>query len=205
MSPVKRAIGVLTKSRPTLAASAQEPATTASLFTGYALLIAALPAIGSLLALLLFAGSALGYILVQSLILLLLMYALREIGVTFLTGLVAGALAPRLGGQDNAVGAMKLVVYAATAIFVAGFLAAVLGPAVPELSLLLRLAGFGFAGYLLYVGSGPLLGVPQNQAAIFAGVLTVIWFILYLIAEWIIMRLFVSMLFTSAMGSGFGA
>jgi hypothetical protein len=163
MSPVKRAIAVLTQPRPTLAASAQEPATTASLFTGYALLIAALPAIGSLLALLLFAGSALGYILVQSLILLLLMYALREIGVTFLTGLVAGALAPRLGGQDNAVGAMKAGGIRRHRDLRRRLPRCRARPAVPELSLLLRLAGFGFAGYLSMSAAGPCLAFRRTR------------------------------------------
>jgi hypothetical protein len=204
MNVINRAVAVLTRPRPTLAASAQEPATTSTLFTGYGLPLAALPVIGSLLALLLFAASVIGSFLLPTLIMLLLMFALRDVAVTFVMGRIAGALASRLGGQSNKAAAMKLVVYAATAIWVAGFFAAVLGALMPEASVILRFAGFGMACYLLYVGSGPLLGIPQNQAGIFAGLLTVLWFIIYLTAEWIVMRLYVSMLYSSAMGGGLG-
>jgi hypothetical protein len=200
MNPINRAVAILTRPRPTFAASAPEPATLATLFQGYALPLAALPAIGSLLALLLFAGSAIGSILVPTLVVLLLMFALRDVGVTFLMGRIAGALAPRLGGRREVVGAMKLMVYAATAIWIAGFLGALLRPVSPELSILLLFAGFGLAGYLISVGSGPLLGVPQDRAPILAILLTIIWFGIYLTAEWIIMRLYVSLLYSSIAG-----
>lgn len=198
MSFVTRATNLLTQPKPELARAASEPTTTAGLFTGYAAILALLPAIGALLALLLFAGSAISYFLGQTLVLLVLTYLVRDLGLTFGIGLLINALAANFGGQKNSLNAMKLAVYAATPIWIAGFLFALLAFALGGIGYLILLLGFGFAGYIIYLGCGPLLGVPQNQAPVLAGILTVVWLVLYIVVERLLSNLFLSMLFGSA-------
>ena len=200
MNPINRAIAVLSQPRPAMSAAAGEPATTGSLIGGYAAILALLPAIGALLALVLFAGAALGYIIGSMLVLLVLVYALRDLGLTILMGVIINALAPAMGGRKDGVGALKLAVYAATAIWVASFLYALLAP-LGAIAYLVLLAGFGFAGFLLYLGCGPILGVPQAQAAAFAGATTVIWLVLYIVVEQLLQQIFLRMLIGGAMRS----
>jgi|GEM_PF-5146635 len=202
MNQFNRAIAVLTQPGPEMTRAAQDPVPGRTLFTTYALVLGALPALGALLGIIIFAGSALAYVLVPTLISLLLVYLLRDVGLTYAVGLGANALAPKLGGQRRKDQALKLAIYAATPIWVAGFLAALLIP-LGGLTYMVLLAGFGFAGYILYLGCGPLLGVPQNQAAAFAAVLTIAWLILYFLVMQIVQRVFFSMLFGGAVG-GYG-
>ncbi len=202
MNPINRAIAVLTQPRPTMSAAAAEPATTASLVGGYAAILALLPAIGALLGLLLFAGSALSYIIGSTLVLLVLMYALRDLGLTVVMGLIINALAPAMGGRKDSVGAMKLAVYAGTAIWVAGFLYGILAP-LGAIAYLVLLAGFALAGFIVYQGCGPLVGIPQNQAPAFAGIVTVGWLVLYFIVEQLLQQIFFRMVIGSAM-RGYG-
>ena len=200
MNPINRAIAVLTQTRPTMSAAAAEPATTGGLIGGYAAILALLPAIGALLGLLLFAGAAISYVFGSMLVMLVLMYALRDLGLAVGMGFIINALAPAMGGRKDAIGAMKLAVYAATAIWVAGFLYGLLAP-LGAIGYLVLLAGFALAGYILYLGAEPLVGVPQNQAPAFAAVTTVIWLVLYFVIEQILQQIFFRMMIGSAIRS----
>jgi hypothetical protein len=204
MNLIERARAILTRPKLGIAGTAAEPATTSSLVSGYAALLAALPALGMLFALILFAGGSLASGIGYALILLLLLYLLRDLGLTLLMGMVAKPLSKAFGGSGDGMNAMKLAVYAATPIWIAGFIFALLAPLVGSLAYLLLLAGFAYAGYILYLGSGPLLAVPQAQAPIFAGIMTVTWLILWFLANDLVSRIVLSMVFSGAMrGYGF--
>jgi hypothetical protein len=144
------------------------------------------------------AGAALSYLIGPTLVMAVLLYALRDLGLTLLIGIILAALAPNFGGQNNKMGGMKLAVYAATPIWIAGLLAGVLGFLGGVVYLLLLLA-FAFAGYLIYLGCRPLLGVPEKQAPVVAGITAVIWLVLYFVVEQIVSRIFLSMVMGSAM------
>lgn len=204
MNFVQRAIGVLSKPQVELPRAAAEPATTGGLIGGYAAILAALPAIGIFFATLLTVGryGGLGAMIGPVLLLILLTYALRDLGLTILVGLAAPALAPSLGGQKNAIGGMKLAVYAATPIWVAGFVGALLGALAGALYWLLLIAGFGYAGYIIFLACRPLLGVPEQQAPAFAGILTVGWLVLFVVTEMIVSNIFISMMFRGSYGYG---
>jgi hypothetical protein len=204
MNLIERARAILTRPKLGIAGTAAEPATTSSLVSGYAALLASLPALGMLFALILFAGGSLASGIGYALILLLLLYLLRDLGLTLLMGMVAKPLSKAFGGSGDGMNAMKLAVYAATPIWIAGFIFALLAPLVGSLAYLLLLAGFAYAGYILYLGSGPLLAVPQAQAPIFAGIMTVTWLILWFLANDLVSRIVLSMVFSGAMrGYGF--
>ncbi len=133
---------------------ALEPATIRSLFTGYAMPLAAIgpvcSAIGSLLFgrlhpdpvfVLVFAGVS--YVL--------------TLAATFLIGLVIEALAPTFGGVKDRVQAMKVAVYGSTA----SWLARIFG-LVPLLALLTILGLYSL--YLYYVGLPRVMRTGEDKA-----------------------------------------
>lgn len=187
MNFVTRAINILAQPKAELQRAAVEPATTASLITGYALLLAALPAVGNLLGTLLFAGPYLGDRIVWTLVESILLFLLRDLGLTLLIGVIATALAPNFGGQANKVGGMKLAVYAATPIWLMSFLASLLPN--ETLHYLLLIIGFAYAGYLLFLGCRPFLAVPDAQAPAVAGILAIIWLVAYILVGTILSRI----------------
>jgi hypothetical protein len=196
MNLVARTLNILTQPKPELARAAAEPLNSAAVIAGYAAILAALPALGTLLSGIISSGSYLGYTIGTLLVLALVFYFIRDLGITILMGIIAAALAPNFGGMSNKDGAMKLVCYAATPIWIASFIGALLSFAVPQLGIILVVLGFGYAGYLLYLGCRPLLGVPDNQAPAVAGILTVIWLVLYFLVAAVFVRIF--------LGGGYG-
>lgn len=194
MNPISRAIAVLTAPGPTANKAAGEPATTQGLIVGYGAPLSALPALAMLIITLISAGGYLGSIIVNLILTFIATWLIRDLGVAVVIGLALSALAPNFGGRKDNVNAMKLVLLAATPIWIAALLMVLLVWLVPTLgglAYLILLLGFGYAGYILYLGVGPMLGVPQAQAPVVAGIATVAWLVLYFVAEQIIARIFI--------------
>lgn len=184
MNVVNRAINILTKPRTEWAVIAAEPATVGGLFTGYAMILAALPAIGSLLGTFLFYGAYPG--LVTFAIATALVAYLVGLGVVYLMGIIVAALAPSFGGANDQVPAMKMVVYAATPVWVIGFLAQLVMPMNFGLGMLVMLAAYGYAAYQLYLASTSVVKVAPDKAVGFTIVTIVIWFIVAMVVTMII-------------------
>jgi hypothetical protein len=87
--------------------------------------------------------------------------------------LIADALAPSFDGSRNQVSAAKLIVYASTPVWVAGFF-----HFIPGLAWLISLAGFAYGAYLIYLGATALMKVPEVKAGGYTGVVLVIWIVL---------------------------
>jgi hypothetical protein len=203
MNIVQRATGILTQPRPEWSRIAAEPASTGSLFTGYAAILAAAPlAVQILVALVLAgAGGAIAGIVggVFSIALAL--------AIIFVMGIIANALAPSFGGVRNDIGAMKLVVYSATPIWVMGILTALLG-LIPLLGalvgLVLQLLAFAYAAYLISLGAPAVMRVNPQQALVYALILAAIWFVIYLVVIAIV-GIIVAAMFGAAMIAGAAA
>ena len=88
---------------------APEPATVAGLYTGYACILAAIPAIASILGTFLF----LHWAILPIIVIAVLGYVAQLLGV-FISAFVIDALAPSFGAQKNQIQALKLTVYSAT-------------------------------------------------------------------------------------------
>jgi hypothetical protein len=128
-----------------------EPATVGGLYTGYACILAAIPAIATVLQGLLFAHS-----LVLGVVLGVLTYVASLAGV-FIMALIIDALAPSFGAQKSQIQALKLTVYSYTASWVAGILTIV-----PILGLLAGLAGL-YGLYIMYLGLPKLMKSPADK------------------------------------------
>lgn len=170
---IERVRSILVTPKTTWPVIAEEPATTASIFKGYVLILAAVPALfGFLDAALIgynipFGGTIrIGFGLALSSA--LLGYCLSLVGV-FIAAFIVNALAPTFGGQQNSVQALKAVAYAYTASWIAG-----VGAIVPYLSLLIAIAGAVYSIYLLYLGLPPNMKVSQERAAGYTAVVVVV-------------------------------
>jgi hypothetical protein len=189
MNFVQRAINLVVQPKAELTRAAVEPATQAGLIGGYAAILALLPAIGGLLGVFIATLrylSAFASILLGSIISILLLYAVRDLGLTVLMGVIFAALAPNFGGQRNSIGALKLAVYAATPIWIMMFLGGLLSFTPAPLEYLFMIIGFGYAGFIIYVGAKPLLGVPEQQAPAVAAIGTIVWLVLYILLTYVL-------------------
>lgn len=132
-----------------------EFATTKSLFTRHAMILAAIGPVCSLLGGQLMPIMGVKLSIVGAIVVALVSYGMSLLGV-FLLGLIINALAPNFGGTANKVQAMKLAVYSWTAAWLAGVFGLI-----PMLGILAILGLYSF--YLLFVGLPILMKVPEDK------------------------------------------
>lgn len=201
VSIVERAKNILLKPAEEWNVIAAEPATVGSLFTGYAMILAALPVIATIL----FTGvlgmsaaglggmgggtMAMGLSAVAGLA--IIGYVLSLVTL-YLMSLIVNAVSPSFNGKSDMVQATKLMVYASTPTWVAGLLGWI-----PLLGWLISLAAIAYCVYLIYLGLKPVLGVPQEKVAGF----TVVTVLIYIVLSFIVSGIIVGLLFTTFFGS----
>lgn len=139
----------------------REPATVGSIYTGYVLILAAIPAICAAIGLSLIGMNVplLGELKIGPMVAVrvaVVRYLSALIGV-YVLALIIDALAPSFGGQKNQVQAFKVAAYSATAAWVVGIFSLL-----PALSILGLLGLYSL--YLLYVGLPILMKSPTDRA-----------------------------------------
>ena len=145
-----RAKSILLSPRTEWPVIAAEADTIRGIYTGYILILAAIPVLKLLL--------SSRYLGVSVVPIAITTYVLSLAGI-FLVALIVDALAPTFGGQRNRVQALKVVAYAYTAAWVA----AIIG-IVPGLGLLSALAGLIYGLYLLYLGLPFTMKCPSEKS-----------------------------------------
>jgi hypothetical protein len=174
---------------------AAEPATAAGIYTGYILLLAAVPAVCTFLKLSVF-GYSLGFLGTMhagagvALSAAIRVYLDSIIG-TIIVAFIVNALAPSFGGQKNGVQALKVVAYSYTASWVAG-IAALLG----AIGILIFLLGLGYGIYLLYLGLPPTMKCPPEKA----GGYTLVTLICAILIGWVLFYVLSAVLGLRQMG-----
>lgn len=160
MDVVTRAKGLLLSPLDEWRIIANEGIDTKRVFTGYVMILAAIPAIAALLAGLLMAPPELstGAVLTG----VVVGYALSLVSVLVLTKIIE-FLAPRFGAPHDPSAALKLAAFAPTASWVAG--AAVI---IPGLGSIVALAGAIYSLYIFYIGAPTVARVPMNRVMPFA-------------------------------------
>jgi hypothetical protein len=171
MAMIERIKGICLKPNTEWDAIAGEETSTADLFKGYAVPLAAIPAIagfvgGSLI------GRSMPFIgsyrvpIVSGLAMAIFTFVMALVGV-FILSLIINALAPSFGAEKNSSQALKVAVYSYTPAWVAGVL-----QILPMLGLLAVLAGL-YGLYLLYLGLPRLMKCPQEKAVGYTAVVVV--------------------------------
>jgi hypothetical protein len=166
-----------------------EPATVAGLFTSYAMILAAIGPIASVIGMALM-GLSISYALPMAVV-----NYIVSLCVVFVTSLIIDALAPTFGGTKNQVQATKVAVYSATPGWVIGIFSVI--PQLIGLTMVLALIAFLYGIYLMYLGLPRLMRVAQDKAVVYVIVVIVAWIVIY----WIFMMVLVGLILSTI---GFG-
>ena len=135
----------------------EEKTTIAELFTTYVFILAAIPAVASILGSILFTRPYQRIGFGSSLLIGILSYVMTIVVVYFF-GIIINALAPTFSSKSDATNAMKLAVYSMTPFWLAGVLYIF-----PQLSLLVFFAGI-YGIYILYLGFDcPMMDTPKDK------------------------------------------
>jgi len=160
MNLVARVKGILLSPRNEWAVIDAEPATVSSLYTGYIVPLAAIPAIAGFIGLSIFGVGVLGNTfrvpIMRGLSSACVQYVGALVGV-YVLALIADTLAPNFGGQKNQIQALKVATYASTASWLSGIFLMLPG---------LRLLGLLglYSLYLLFLGLPALMKAPEDKA-----------------------------------------
>lgn len=161
MNLIERAKSILLQPKDTWVTIEAEATDVATLFTRYAMVLAAIPAVCGFIGMSLIGvggfGVTLRIPLVSGLVNMVVSYVLSLAGV-FALGLIIDALAPTFGGRKNQLQALKVAVYASTAAMLGGVFS--LLPALAMLGVLAAL----YSIYLLYTGLPVLMkSAPEKS------------------------------------------
>jgi hypothetical protein len=179
MAMVNRVKGICLTPKTEWDAIAEEETSTADLFKGYAVPLAAIPPIAAFIG-----GSLIGRSMpfvgsyrvpiVSGLVMAIFTFVMALVGI-FVVSLIIDALAPSFGAEKNSGQAIKVAVYSYTPAWVAGVL-----QILPMLGLLAILAGL-YGLYLLYLGLPRLMKCPQEKAVGYTAVVVVCAIVLSLV------------------------
>jgi len=177
---VARVKGILLAPKAEWPVIAGEPATVKGLYVGYAMILAAIPAVAGFIKGTLIGHSLFGVTVTTpvgaGLASMVLGYVLSLV-VLYVVALVINALAPTFGAEKDQVQALKTATYAWTASWVAG-IAVIL----PWIGWLLALAGGIYSIYLLYLGLPHTMKAPQDKAIGYTAVSVIVTILL----SWIV-------------------
>jgi hypothetical protein len=177
---IQRIKDILFKPKDTWPQIKAEATGIAQVFTGYALILAALPAICGLLGFTLIGqsfGPITGFFRIPftyALVWAIVWYILILVAL-YIEGLVINLLAPSFGSKQSPVNAYKLAVYSSTPMFVAGILNIL--PALGILVFLLSLYSF----YLLYIGMPIMMETPKDKLVGYYVVTLIIMIVIYFV------------------------
>jgi len=203
MALIDRAKNIVLQPKATWPEVDAEPASTASIFTGYVMPLAAIPAVAGFIGLSLigagFFGVSFRVPIVTGLANMVVGYVL-SLAVVFGLGLLVDALAPTFGGTKNPLSALKVVAYGSTAGFLGGIFS--LLPALGVLGLLAALHSI----YLLYTGLPVLMKCPPDKAVAYTAVVVVVGIVAALVLGAVSQALLPSRgMSLGGVGSGSGA
>jgi Yip1 domain len=171
MNLIQRVKDILLKPKDTWPVIEREPASTASLYTDYLLVLAAVPALCGFIGMSIIGVGGMGVSFrvpfFAGLVNMVVGYVLSLVAV-FVLSLIVDALAPTFEGRKDPLQALKLVVFASTAGMLGGLFN--LFPGV--LSVLGLLAAL-YSIYLIYLGLPVLMKCPPGKAVGYTAVVII--------------------------------
>jgi hypothetical protein len=172
-----------------------------SLYLGYIMILAAIPAIAGVIAAMLIGGmlgsvagrAGLGAMTGGIAIVHAIVSYIISLVVVFVVALIIDALAPTFGGTKSQINALKLVAYSATAGWVAS-----IATIIPVLGWIVAIIGSLYGIYLLYLGLPVLMKNPEDKTVVYLVVVVVV----YIVLTWILSAILVGGLMGSMMLGG---
>jgi len=186
MNIVERAKSIIVKPKLEWQTIAVEEPNIGQLFTGYIIPLALIPAIATIVGLLIFAGAFLA-----SYTWIILTGVIQLVGAViavYITALVVDALAPHFSSQKNLGRAVQLVAFSYTPAWVAGIF-----NIIPFLGWVAIIGGF-YGLYILYLGFPHTMKTPQDKVLVYLIVTVVVLIVVYLIIGSILSTLLFAML-----------
>jgi len=181
---IARAKAIIATPRTEWPVAAAEPASVGSLYTGYILWIAALPAIAGFIKGSLLGSGALGIVVrtpVGMGISAMVLGYLLSLLLAYLMALIVNALAGTFNGQQDMVQALKTIAYAWTAYWVAS-----VAVIIPWIGLLIAFLGGIYSIYLLYLGLPFTMKCPPEKAGGYTALTVIIAIVLGFILSMIV-------------------
>lgn len=168
---VERVKGILLRPSETWDQIDREPATIGGLYTGYVMLLAAIPAVCTLIGLLVFGIGGFGFTFRPSPVWLVAQAVLQyglSLAMVYVMALIIEALAPNFGGAKDRIQAFKIAAYSPTASWVAGVFGLL-----PALGIIAVLGGL-YSLFVLYKGLPKLMKTPEDKALPYTAVVIVV-------------------------------
>ncbi len=206
MSIVARAKNIILKPTDEWNVIANEPGTVGGLFTGYAMILAAIPLAAGII----FTGALginaaslggmdggameMGFGAIAAMAVVGYVFSLVTL---FVMSFLVNAVSPSFNGKSDMVQSTKLMTYASIPTWVAGLVGWI-----PILGGLISFAAIAYVVYLIYLGLQPVLGVPKEKVAGFTVVIVLIYVVLTVIISGILIGIAFSTLFGSGMMGG---
>jgi Yip1 domain len=166
---------------------AREQTDIATLYTGYIMILAAIPAVFGFLSSVLFSPLGIGL----AFGIMIMSYAI-SLGLVFVMALIIDALAPTFGAQKSQIQALKTVAYAYTASWVAGIFLII-----PFVGWIIALAGGIYALVQLYFALPHTMKAPPEKTGGYFAVVLVI----ALVLSWIIGAIVAMITIGAALGT----
>jgi hypothetical protein len=135
-----------------------EPATIASLYTGYIMPLAAIPVICQAIGMSMIGIGGYYKIPISSALISAVVFYCFSLVAVYIVALIVDALAPSFGGTKNQVQALKVVAYSYTPSWVGGIFYLI-----PTLGIIGALFGL-YSLYLLFLGLPVLMKSPPDKA-----------------------------------------
>jgi hypothetical protein len=170
MALIERVQAILLKPRQTWPVIAEEGGDTASIFTNYVMILAAIPAVCAFIGLSLIGVGGFGVSyrmpILNGIVQMIVSYLL-SLAMVFVIALIVNGLAPTFGGTKDSLRALKLVAYGCTAVWLSGVF-----NLLPALALLGVLLGL-YSIYLIYTGIAVMMRCPPEKAGAYTAVVIV--------------------------------
>ena len=177
MNLVDRAKKILLQPKTEWPVIAAEPHTVQGLYTGYVMILAAIPAVASFIGYSLIGVSMLGasyrWPITNGIAHLVVSYLL-SLGWVYVLALIIDALAPNFGGEKNFMQALKVSAFSPTAMWIAGIFSII------PLLAILGIVGL-YSLYLLYMGLPVLMKTPEDKAVPYTVVVIIVAIVLAII------------------------
>jgi len=162
-----------------------ENTTVMDLFTKYAIILAAIPAIAGFIGFALIGvtifGGTFRYPIGPALVWAALTYVLGLIGI-YILALIVDTLAPSFGAKKDFISSLRAVVYSYTASWVAGIFLLI-----PSLSVISAIAGI-YSLVLLYLGIKKLKDPPADKMVGYYVVTLIVALVVYFIIGYLVTR-----------------
>jgi hypothetical protein len=155
-----------------------ETHTVAELFTGYVMILSAIPAIAWFIGFSIVGYSGMGptyRVPIGAGVANLVLSYILGLASVYVVALVIDALAPNFGGEKNFIQALKVAAFFPTAWWVAGAFYIL-----PALTIFAIVGGL-YSLWLLYVGLAPLMEVPENRALPYTTVVLLVAVVLMIV------------------------